>query len=394
MNRRALLLVLAALLLTGCGYRGAGSLPLPGGVSGAHTYTVTVLFDDATNLVARETCRTNDTVVGSVESVTLDDQLRAKVVCRIKDSVTIPGNAVAALRETSLLGERFVALDPPTGVKATGALARGTVVPTSATRADPDVEIVFGALSQVLNGGNLGALETITGELTTALEGSDLRGSIDQLGSTVGHLNERRDDITAALDSLDRLSGVLAKQRDVLGTALEQVPGGLAVLDRQRPRLVRLLTKLDDLSKVAVPLINRSQANTVADLQHLDPVLRGLAEQGDELAVTLERIATFPFPSNALSALKGDYGGMYATITLDVDSLNSLIASYAPTGAKAPTVAAERPPITTPTTPGAVQGLSPLFGALGLDPLLGALTGQKSTGAAPPSLLGLLGGGR
>ena len=107
--------LLALALLTGCGYSGASSLPLPGAIGGKDTYAITVVLPDATNLVAKETCRSNDTVIGSVESVKLDKDLHARVVCRIKNSVKLPANVTASLSETSLLGERFVALDPPAG---------------------------------------------------------------------------------------------------------------------------------------------------------------------------------------------------------------------------------------------------------------------------------------
>ncbi|MFL6154654.1 MAG: MCE family protein, partial [Marmoricola sp.] len=247
----------------------------------------------------------------------------------------------------------------------------------------------FGALSQVLNGGNLGAIQTITKELNTALQGSDLRASIDQLNRSVGHLNDRRDDITASLEALNRLGAALAQQREVIGTALDTVPAGLSVLDRQRPALVRLLSKLDGLSDVVVPLIDKSRANTVADLKHLTPVLNALAEQGDELAVTIERIASFPFPSNGLSAIKGDYGGMFATFTLDIDSLNSLIAGSVPAGAAAtPTPR----PATVPALP--TSGIGQLLDGLGLAPLLGGLTGTPAprTSGGTGGLLGLLGG--
>ncbi|WP_182376224.1 MCE family protein [Nocardioides sp. WS12] len=318
-------LAVGTLLLGGCGFSGANDLPLPGAVSGDDTYRVSMIFTDATNLVPKETCRTNDTIVGSVESVELDEDLRAEVVCVIRDTVTLPANTVATLRETSLLGERFVSLDPPTGEEGHGALRAGAVVPQSSTRVDPNAEMVLGALSQLLNGGSLGTVQTISQELSTALEGSDFAETTRQLRVLVGRLNGRRSDITASLDAIDRLAGRLADQRTVLAAALDSVPDGLAVLDRQRPQLTRTLKALDRLSRVAVPLIERSKANTVADLEHLEPVLRQLSTVGDELALSLERFVSFPFPNTFLATAKGDYAGMYASITLDLESLAPLL---------------------------------------------------------------------
>lgn len=361
-------------LLAGCGYDGASSLPLPGAIGGGDTYRVVVILDDATNLVAKETCRTNDTVVGSVESVELTKDLRARVVCRIKNSVELPANAVARLGETSLLGERYVALDPPAGVEAAGVLSPGTTLPAATTRTDPNVEMVFGALSQVLNGGGLGALETITRELESALSGSDLGATLEEVDGLVSAFNGHRDEIAASLVSLDRLAGTLAKQRGVLEDALDSVPGGLAVLERQRTRLVGTLQRLSALSRTAVPLLSATRANTVADLKHLAPVLNQLNKAGDELALTLGRVVTFPFPSTVLSTVKGDFAGMYATFDLDIDLLNRILG-LTKFPASEP---AEKPTTVRPTKP--------------VDPVQQAL--EPVTGAIADLLNGLLGGGR
>lgn len=371
---KARLAVLGILLgLTGCGYGGASSLPLPGAIGGDDTYTVTVVLPDATNLVAKETCRSNDTVIGSVESVELTPDLQAKVVCRIKNEVTLPGNTVATLSETSLLGERFLALGPPRGQEPEGVLARNVTLSASETRADPDVEMVFGALSQVLNGGSLGSLETISRELNAALNSADLGGTLDAVSATVATFNERRDDITAALTSLDRLAGGLADQRTVLADALDSIPGGLAVLERNRAKLVKTLDKLSDLSDVAVPLINATRANAVADLKHLAPVLSQLSKAGDELALSLQRIVTFPFPSNALSTIKGDFAGMYGTIELDIDALNHILTENGVPPELAPgTVLGSGTGKPLPILP-EITGLQPLSG--GVSDLLNTLLG-------------------
>lgn len=367
----ALGVVAAALVVGGCDYRGAQSLPLPGGVSEDEAYRVSVVLPDATNLVPRETCRTNDTVVGSVESVTLDDDLNAVVVCLIKDSVDLPANLQASLRETSLLGERYVALDSPAGTEPKGTLEPGSVVPASSTRVDPNVEMVLGALSQLLNGGSLGSIETISRELTIALEESDVGATTRTVARVVAELNEHRSDITATLEAMDRFSGRLARQRGVLAEALRSIPDGLAVLDRQRPALVGTLRRLSELSSVAVPLIDQSREDVAADLRLLAPVLAKLTKQGREISATLERVVTFPFASNSMSVIRGDYAGFYGSIAFDIDALNELLGGALP----APT--ADQPAgADDPTGPAGPTGLSPVDELL--DDLLGNLLGSRT----------------
>ena len=374
---------LATLGLSGCGYEGADSLPLPGAIGGEDTYEVTAYFSDATNLVPKETCRTNDTIIGSVVSVELDEELRAEVVCAIKDEVQLPANVTASLRETSLLGERFVSFDVPVGERAKGSLEPGAVVPQTLTRVDPNVEMVFGALSQLLNGGSLGSLQTISDELAQALETTDLGAAARDIGVLVDDFDDNRDEFVHSLEALDRLAGGIARQRGALRQALDSIPGGLAVLDRQRPRLVATLRHLQRLSRVAVPLIARSKADTVANLRHLAPVLRELGREGDELALTLERVATFPFPSNTLATIKGDFAGMYAQLVFDIDSLNGMLPQ--PPGntgppRSQPAEPAPLPLLNLPSLPGielpGLPGLD-LLDAGSTSPLAGLLGGSR-----------------
>jgi phospholipid/cholesterol/gamma-HCH transport system substrate-binding protein len=316
--------LLPVLLLAGCGYQGASSLPLPG-AKGNGGYTVTMVFDDVANLVPKETCRAGDVVVGSVESIELRDDLKATVVCRIEKDIQLAGNAVATVRETSLLGERFVALDPPAGAEPVGTLEPGASIDQSKSHVVPNVEVVFGALSQVLNGGGLANIETISRELNIALGDSDLGGTTDELSKFVSTLNGSRHDIVDALEAVDRLAKELNGQRNVIEEALDSVPQGLAVLERQRPRIVRTLRELGKLSDVAIPLIRDTKEATVADLENLGPILHDLARAKDRLSRALEAIITFPFPSYTKYVTKGDYAGMFATVTLDLNSLNHLL---------------------------------------------------------------------
>lgn len=385
--RRLGLVAASPLLLAACQYEGASSLPLPGTVGEDEGYAVTVLLEDATNLVEKETCRANDTVIGSVETVALTDDLQARVVCRIKDDVELPANVMATVRETSLLGERFLSLDVPQGAAPRGTLAADAVIPVSATRVDPDTELVLGALSQVLNGSGLANIETITRELNVALEQSDTRATLRSLQRFTGQLNANRDSLTATLTSLDRFSRTLADQRQTIATALDAVPAGLEVLDRQRPQLVAMLRSLSRLSRTAVPLIRRVKADTLAGLKHLAPVLTELTKQGQHLAMTIERVASWPFPHNALSVIKGDYGGMYGTISLDLDAFQEQMEE-APIHPAPP---AAGPPVSAGTPE---PGLPGLLGIPDLADLPGALLQREASSGVETLLDDLLGGGR
>ena len=107
-----LLLVAASVLLSGCDFD-VYELPLPGGTDvGDNPITVTVMFDDVLDLVPKSTVKVNDVSVGNVSDVQLDGYV-AEVTLELQDDVELPDDAIAQIRQTSLLGEKFVSLSPP-----------------------------------------------------------------------------------------------------------------------------------------------------------------------------------------------------------------------------------------------------------------------------------------
>jgi phospholipid/cholesterol/gamma-HCH transport system substrate-binding protein len=336
--------------LTGC--QGVFDLPLPGGAAqGSDVYRVTVEFADVLDLVPQSAVKVNDVTVGAVDKVTLDGW-HASVRLRLKDSVKLPDNAVAELRQTSLLGEKFVSLSPPNDQPPSGRLSEGDTIPLPRSGRNPEVEEVLGALSLILNGGGVAQLKTINVELTKAMAGreSDIRSAIRQLDIFVGGLDEQKADIVRALDGLDSLSAKLASQKDDIAVAIDNLGPGLKVLADQRKQLTQMLTALSDLGQVGTRVINASKADTVANLKALQPTLTRLAEAGDNLPKALAIMFTYPFPNAAADAVKGDYTNL--RITADLDLRNILANVGGPALPSLPPL----PSVSVPPLPG-VPGL-------------------------------------
>jgi phospholipid/cholesterol/gamma-HCH transport system substrate-binding protein len=324
MNRRrttaAAAGALLSLTLAGCSLGGVQNLPLPGGADlGSHPYTVTAQFADVLDLVPQASVRVNDVAVGRVDSIHLaDDGWTALVTMKVNGEVRLPANAYAHLEQSSLLGEKYVQLSaPPAAESARGRLSGGSVIPTSHTNRNPEVEEVFGALSLLLNGGGIQQLKTISVELNKALTGNEpaVRDMLTQVDTLVTDLDTHKQDITDALDGVNRLSAVLAVRDQKIGTVLTGLSPGLKVLDRQRGSLVTMLRALDTLSGVAVDTVNQSKDDMVADLQALAPTLQRLADSGKDLPDSLQVLLTYPFTDEVLNGVKGDYLNVYLDLT-------------------------------------------------------------------------------
>jgi phospholipid/cholesterol/gamma-HCH transport system substrate-binding protein len=312
--------VLGSLALGGCS---AYDLPLPGGAgTGDDSYTVTAEFADVLDLVPQSSVKVNQVTVGSVEDIQVTGWT-ATVRLRLPRAVVLPDNATAELKQTSLLGEKYVALAAPTDAKPQGRLGEGDRIPLARTSRNPEVEEVLGAMSLLLNGGGVAQLKTIEAELNNALRGrtGEVKDLVGQLNTFVGGLDAQKGEIVRAIDSIDRLSGTLAKNQDKIAKALDELPKGLKILADQRRQLTAMLTALRDLGEVGTRVIRGSRADLEANLRAVSPILRQLNKAGDDLPKSYQLLLTYPFPNNAQNTIKGDYTNLWATLDTNLDTL-------------------------------------------------------------------------
>jgi phospholipid/cholesterol/gamma-HCH transport system substrate-binding protein len=314
------LAVVGSLALGGCS---AYDLPLPGGAgTGDDSYTVTAEFADVLDLVPQSSVKVNQVTVGSVEDIQVTGWT-ATVRLRLPRTVVLPDNATAELKQTSLLGEKYVALASPADAKPQGRLGQGDRIPLSRTSRNPEVEEVLGAMSLLLNGGGVAQLKTIEVELNNALRGrtGEIKDLVGQLNTFVGGLDAQKGEIVRAIDSIDRLSGTLAKNTDKIAKALDELPKGLKILADQRRQLTAMLTALRDLGEVGTRVIRGSRADLEANLRAISPILRQLNKAGDDLPKSYQLLLTYPFPNNAQNTIKGDYTNLWATLDTDLGTL-------------------------------------------------------------------------
>jgi phospholipid/cholesterol/gamma-HCH transport system substrate-binding protein len=324
---KALLLVMVgSLLLTGCDFD-VYKLPLPGGTdTGDDPLTVRVVFRDVLDLVPKSTVKVNDVSVGQVTDISLRDS-NAEVTLELRNDTRLPANAIAEIRQTSLLGEKFVQLGPPPEGADDAPLADGDVIPLGRSGRNPEVEEVLGALSLLLNGGGVAQLKTIAEELNLALEGREgsARSVLDQIRILMTQLDDNKADIVNAIESLNALAISVRKQEGTIDAALEELPSALTSLDQQRADLVKMLRALNRLGDVGVRVIRASKDSTIESLRLLNPVLTELAATGDNFAKSFNVFLTYPFvdevvgrdPQVARNLHMGDYTNL--SIQMDVN---------------------------------------------------------------------------
>lgn len=321
---RTVAVVLGVVLLTGCSsFDGAYDLPLPGHeVDADEAFEVTAYFRDVLNVVPRSPIMVDDVVVGEVGEVERAGW-NARITLLIREDVKLPDNVIADIRQVSLLGEKYVALESPTEQQPTGRLADGDTIELAATGRNPEVEEVLGALSFLLSGGGVAQLGSITEEANQVMSGREdrLKSLLSSLDSVVGTLDAQKVDIINALESLNNLTATLNAEKDVIGEALDATGPAIKVLADQEDELVEMLTALDKLGKVGTRVINASKEDVLTILKDLSPILRKLREADEQLAPGLNLLVSFPFPQSANKIVQGDYADTIAQVDIDLANL-------------------------------------------------------------------------
>ena len=330
-SRRAVAAVMAssALLLSGCDFQ-IYDLPLPGGADvGSDPIRVKVEFRDVLDLVPQSAVRVDDIAVGRVEDIQLKGYT-AEVTLVLQKQTKLPDNAEAEIRQTSLLGEKFVSLSPPSN-PSSEPLGNGDVIGLDSSGRNTEVEEVFSALSLLLNGGGVGQLKIINEELNKALDGrtGTVRSLLTQLRTFMTQLDGSKNEILTALEQVNTLSKSVNQNTDTLDLALKELPGAIRTVNGQRDDLVKMLKALANLSSTATRVIQASKAGTIDSLNALLPTLRGFADAGDDFPKALQVFLTYPFidavvgktAAQARDLHMGDYTNLNAALDLNVADL-------------------------------------------------------------------------
>ena len=279
------------------------------------------MFRDVLDLVPQSTVKVNDVTVGKVKKVELKGYT-AKVTVEVPGDIDLPENARAEIRQTSLLGEKFIQLETP-AQPGSGKLSNNDTIGLDRTGRNPEVEEVLGALSLLLNGGGVGQLKTIVSELNNTFEGreSEVRSVLDQIRIFMGQLDRNKAAIVTALENTNRLAVELKKQDAHDQERARQHPGDPALGEpsawrpRQAPRGARPAQRCRRAGDQGLQGVHDQQpapARTRAGR---------LREGGDSFPKAFQVFLTYPFvdeaigrdPQVARNLHMGDYTNLSAT---------------------------------------------------------------------------------
>ncbi|UGT60932.1 MlaD family protein [Nocardia asteroides] len=203
-------------LLAGCGFDPSDHA-LPGtGVDGP-SYRLNLEFESLLSLPAGAVVRSDGAEVGTLRGIELAPHAAIARI-EVRADARFPRGTRAELRQTTVLGDIYLALLPPVDGGAE-PLRDGDTIPLRDTDPGPQLEQILDRMAVFVNGGSLTRMQDAIDQLNAALpadpaETGELGGLLAaDLGTTADHLP----DLERMLAAADATTRRLHDMRDEIG---------------------------------------------------------------------------------------------------------------------------------------------------------------------------------
>nr|WP_306276020.1 virulence factor Mce family protein [Mycobacterium sp. TY814] len=323
---QVLVLLVAALMLSSCGWKGISQVAIPGAPgSGSDSYTVYAQVPDTLAINGNSKVMVADVEVGSIRKIELKNWI-ATLTLGLKKDTKLPKNAILKIGQTSLLGSQHVELISPEN--PSGQLRNGDTIPLKNSSAYPNIEQTLAVVSLILRGGGIPNLEVLQNEIYAIFHGrgDQIRGFLNRLDTFTRQLNEQRDDITHAIDSTNRLLSYVGNRNDVLERVLTDFPPLIKHFADTKNLLINAVDSVGRLSGAADQYLSEARGNLHTDLESLQCPLRELGRGSPYLIGALKLILTQPFDIDAVPKIfRGDYQNVSATLDVTYSAMDNAV---------------------------------------------------------------------
>ena len=262
MRRLAFLVVVAGVLVGGCGLVGGGG----GG------YTVTATFTRAVALYEGSQVQVMGTNVGTVEDVSVDGEV-IRVELSVQDDVPLPADVQAAIVPLTLVGERNIVLFPA-WQPGDDRLEDGADIPVDRTVVPVEPDEALEAFTELARAVDPEAVSRLVSASADALDGrgDDLNAALEAGAELTGLLAAEGDDLMAVAEDLQQLTSTLATREEQLGQLLDAFAAATGVLAAERESLRTFLGAIVELTAEGELLLEQFDQQLPQDIATLADV--------------------------------------------------------------------------------------------------------------------------
>lgn len=240
--------------ITGCSFDPA-QVSLPGAGPSGPTYTVHLELANALNLPARARVEANGARVGWLERVTVTDpspgapgSVRADIV--VEESVKLPRDTRVQLRQDTILGDIYIALDI-TGGSDSRVIAPGGTVPIDQTEPALQVEDVLAGMATFVSGGAINSAQNVVNRVNAVLptDPAETARIFTVLKNDLVDVAAHQDGISDFLDSIDTNAQMILSNKEALDEIL--TPQGVVDITQIGQSLIHVIGVIGALGGIA-----------------------------------------------------------------------------------------------------------------------------------------------
>lgn len=263
----------------------AASLPL---IGGGDDYSAA--FSEAGGLREGDDVRIAGVKVGDVTGVDLEGA-HVRVDFRVTEDAAFGPRTSASVRIKTLLGEKYVSLEPA-GV---GRMTEGSQIPLERTVSSYDVVTAFSDLTRTTERIDTEQLARSLDVLATEFQDTpeNVRGALDGLSRLSRTIASRDEQLRTLLRSANSVTGTVAEQNEAIDRLIEDADLLVAELDRRREAIRTLFTNTSELAKQVTGLVRDNRSELKPALDELKKVLAVLQEHEQDLRATIRAMAPF-----------------------------------------------------------------------------------------------------
>ena len=213
------LAVIAALVVVtvGRGTNPANLLPRVT-ASSSDSKALYVDFSSVVNLPLGARVLSRGTQIGTLESIALVPNA-ARLRLQITPQARLGEGTKAELRQSTLLGDIYVALIPPSGAQQTQTIPDGAVIGLADTDPGPQIENIITNLADFMSGGSILRVQDSIRQINRSvdIEGGDIPAASRVGAQTIEDLAQGQQQLDAMIDSLQTATTSIASNPAALG---------------------------------------------------------------------------------------------------------------------------------------------------------------------------------
>jgi len=219
------------------------------------------------------------------------DGLHAHVGFTVAKDVRLPAETNAVVRQTSMLGEMFIDLEP----NGAGVLRDGASIPLSRTRRAAQLEQVVQLGGQLVNQVTADNFNRMIDTFDDAWGGHPerLQKLFDAMAGASSALDANRGALGQTIDKVEQVAAALAPHTSELAQSVDNFAAGLKALDAHRDQLGNFTTSLKHLSDQASDLLVNHEAKLAASGKQTKDILDQIVANLDDFMKGLDALPDF-----------------------------------------------------------------------------------------------------